>query len=548
MIFCHVSRNGRTNTLGTNTSNPSKKRAVANVKNLRRIFTVPENKQSTLSKIEATISANIQGFLKENIVASPMDIQKISEKFVGFKVPDEPTFVSDHADFLMNSVIPDSVHLSAPKYIGHMTSALPYFMMPLAKVLIALNQNVVKIETSKVFTPLERQTLAMLHHLVFDQSDAFYKKNMHEPEAALGLFCSGGTIANLTGLWLARDRLLGRDQENTVDKVGLPRSMQEHGYKDLAVIVSDKGHYSIAKSMHILGLGSQSVSSVPTDNEHHIDLSALEKRIQKLQADGVGIVACIGIAGTTESGACDNLVALADLCEKYPQNGESIHLHVDGAWGAPTLFSNKYKHKLTGIERARTVVMDAHKQLYAPMGAGVLLCREPKDVKAIQHSAQYIIRKGSHDLGKFSLEGSRPGMSMLLHSALHIMGKAGYEFLVDDGIARTASFARMINEHPAFELICKPELNIITYRYLPKHCRIDPLKDGDQQKINRLQISLQKKQRSMGRSFVSRTKFYVEKYQTELVVLRAVLANPLTKEKDLEEILKEQEEYGNDFL
>ncbi len=474
-----------------------------------------------------------------------MDINKISQVFEDFQIPEEPTFVSDHADFLMNYVIPNSVHLSAPKYIGHMTSALPYFMMPLAKVLIALNQNVVKIETSKVFTPLERQTIAMLHNLIYANSEAFYRNHTHEADGALGLFCSGGTVANLTGLWLARDRILGRKTKQTVDKVGLWRSMQAHGYSDLVVLVSDKGHYSIKKAMHVLGLGSESVSVVPTDKNHHIRLDILEDRIKELRKQNVGIMACIGIAGTTESGSCDDLLAMAELCEKYEQDGDPIHMHVDGAWGGPTIFSNKHKQKLAGIERARTVVIDAHKQLYTPMGAGILLCKDPKDVKAIQHSAQYIIRKGSHDLGKFSLEGSRPGMSMLLHSALNIMGKQGYEFLIDTGIERAQHFAQMIKEHKAFELITEPELNILTYRYVPKKLRGKTEQLDNQDSVNRLQVSLQKKQRSMGVSFVSRTKFYVDKYKQDLNVLRVVLANPLTTEKDLEEILDEQATYGD---
>jgi glutamate decarboxylase len=191
--------------------------------------------------------------------------------------------------------------------------------------------------------------------------------------------------------------------------------------------------------------------------------------------------------------------------------------------------------------------MDAHKQLYAPMGAGVVLCRDPRDVKAIQHSAQYIIRKGSHDLGKFSLEGSRPGMSLLLHSALHIMGKEGYEFLIDDGVAKAAKFAELIEAHPAFELIHQPELNIVTYRYMPKDLRKKELGKSDQERISLMQVRLQKKQRSEGKSFVSRTKFFVHRYGLQLNVLRTVLANPLTTEKDLVEILDEQSGYGDGF-
>jgi glutamate decarboxylase len=81
--------------------------------------------------------------------------------------------VSEHTQFLLDKVVAQSVHTASPSFIGHMTTALPYFMLPLSKIMIALNQNLVKTETSKVFTPLERQVLANFHRLVFEQDDAF---------------------------------------------------------------------------------------------------------------------------------------------------------------------------------------------------------------------------------------------------------------------------------------------------------------------------------------------------------------------------------------
>lgn len=116
--------------------------------------------------------------------------------------------MSDHTEHLLDTLVSHSVHTSAPSFIGHMTSALPYFLMPLSKIMIALNQNLVKIETSKAFTPLERQVLGMLHRLIYGQDDKFYRKWMHSAKHSLGAFCSGGTIANITALWVARNKAL----------------------------------------------------------------------------------------------------------------------------------------------------------------------------------------------------------------------------------------------------------------------------------------------------------------------------------------------------
>src|SRR5690606_20153030 len=130
----------------------------------------------------------------------------------------------------------------------------------------------------------------------------------------------------------------------------------------------------------------------------------------------------------------------------------------------PALMSDTHKHLLTGIARADSVAIDAHKQLYVPMGAGLLLLKDPSLARSIVHHAQYIIRRGSKDLGATTLEGSRPGMAMLVHSALRILGRRGFALLIDLGIARAAAFAKMIGEDPWFQLISEPETNILTYR------------------------------------------------------------------------------------
>src|SRR5690606_19939409 len=129
--------------------------------------------------------------------------------------------------------------------------------------------------------------------------------------------------------------------------------------------------------------------------------------------------------------------------------------------------SNTHKHLLKGIERADSVTIDAHKQLYVPMGAGMVLFKAPSTLSAIEHHAQYVIRKGSKDLGTTSLEGSRPGMAMLIQSVFYFKQKTAYEILIDQGIEKARAFAKMIRQHPNFELISEPELNILTYRYRP---------------------------------------------------------------------------------
>lgn len=184
------------------------KTAEASLEALHRIFTVPEAPHSTLGKIEQAISQNLNSFLQDHITSSDYSLTDIEKDFSNPHIPEQPAFVSDHTEFLLEKLVAQSVHTSSPRFIGHMTSALPYFLMPLSKIMIGLNQNTVKIETSKAFTPLERQVLGMLHNLIYQREEAFYQSWMHSAEHSLGAFCSGGTIANITALWVARNAAL----------------------------------------------------------------------------------------------------------------------------------------------------------------------------------------------------------------------------------------------------------------------------------------------------------------------------------------------------
>ena len=185
--------------------------ARANLENLYRIFTVPEAPDSTLGAIDQAIADDVTGFLQTHIVAIERNLEEIEANFSSSAIPEEPTYVSEYTEFVKENLVAQSVHTAAPGFVGHMTSALPYFMLPLARLMTALNQNLVKVETSKAFTPMERQVLAMLHHLVYRRDDDFYPPWIHNSQHALGAFCSGGTIANVTALWVARNRLFAPD-------------------------------------------------------------------------------------------------------------------------------------------------------------------------------------------------------------------------------------------------------------------------------------------------------------------------------------------------
>lgn len=521
----------------------SRELAQANLDNIYRIFTVPEAPDSTLGRIDQAISDDLTGFLQEHIVAVERDLDEIEGDFSKSRIPEDPTYVSDYTEFLKEKLVSQSVHTASPGFIGHMTSALPYFMLPLSRILTALNQNLVKVETSRAFTPMERQVLAMIHRLIYSGSDDFYSKWIQNSSYSLGAFCSGGTIANVTALWAARNRLCGPSGNfKGISREGLVKALQHLDCQGLAVLVSRRAHYSLGKAVDLLGIGRDNLIAVETDDNNRIDMKRLREHCSRLKNEGIRPLSLIGIAGTTETGNVDPLEALADLAAEL-----GCHFHVDAAWGGPTLFSDTYRSLLRGIERADSVTIDAHKQLYVPMGAGMVLFKDPATLSSIEHHAAYIIRRGSRDLGSRTLEGSRPGMAMLVHAGLSIIGRKGYELLIDQGIERARRFARRIDAHPDFELVSEPELNILTYRYIPasvqtilaqasteRAARINGL-------LDKVIETMQKRQREAGRTFVSRTTLAPGRYHgTTITVFRVVMANPLTTEEILAAVLDEQ--------
>ncbi|MDA0147443.1 pyridoxal-dependent aspartate 1-decarboxylase PanP [Vibrio sp. LaRot3] len=519
--------------------------ADVSFESLLRIFTVPEGPDSTLTQIEEKLSRNLNKFLREHIVAEEKPLREIEKDFSNAAIPEQPEFVSDHTQHLLDNLVSHSVHTSAPSFIGHMTSALPYFLMPLSKIMIALNQNLVKIETSKAFTPLERQVLGMLHRLIYAQQDGFYDKWMHSANHSLGAFCSGGTIANITALWVARNNALrARNGFKGVEKEGLFQAMKHYGYDGLAILVSERGHYSLKKAADVLGIGQQSLVAVKTNSDNRICPDDLLAQIQSLKAKNIKPFAVVGVAGTTETGTIDPLREIAKICQQ-----EECHFHVDAAWGGATLMSNNYRHLLDGIELADSVTIDAHKQLYIPMGAGMVLFKDPSAMKSIEHHAQYILRKGSKDLGSHTLEGSRSGMAMLVYAAMHIISRPGYELLIDQSIEKARYFAELIEQQADFELVSHPELCLLTYRYLPAHIKHAlEVANADQRAelnglLNEWTKFIQKRQRENGRSFVSRTRLTPAHWdRLHTIVFRVVLANPLTTCEILQNVLQEQRE------
>lgn len=518
----------------------SRPQLVADHDALERIFHRPEDEQSrhVLTKYMEQILFGLHDFLQKHVgITEEIPLKKLAEQFTSSKIARTPVKkLADVITEIIEEIAPQAVNVSSPYFIGHMTSAIPFFMVHLSTIVAALNQNPVKIETSKVVSVYERQVLAKIHRLIFDLDETFYNTHIQKPESTLGSFVEDGTLANLSALWVARNRA-GAERD------GLARAMYDRGLSRLTILVSELGHYSIRKAVGVLGLGYDAVVPIPVDSENRMDMKALERTLEEHHRDPeTSVMAVIGIAGTTETGAVDPLPTIARLCRQY-----GVHFHVDAAWGGAVLLSDRYRCLLEGIESADSVTVDGHKQFYLPMSNGMVYFRDPQAMDAVAYNATYINRPGSVDLGIRSLVGSRAATCLVLGSALDIMGAGGYALLIDHGIEIAHAFAEEITSRPMFELITAPELNILTYRLVPDNLRgskdstVTEDKDDRLRLLNRINIDVQRMQREAGKSFVSRTTLR-RSGRPDVVVLRVVLMNQRTTREILSAILDEQED------
>ncbi len=534
------------------------KELVANWDALLRTFVRPENvtAQKTLLKYMEQILFGLQDFLQKHVgVTEEISLKELADHFTDTTISELPEQkLTDVISDVIQNIAPHAVNVASPYFVGHMTSAVPFFMIHLETIVAALNQNVVKLETSKVASVIERQVLAKVHRMIFRMTEGFYQQHVQSTRTTLGAFTEGGTTANLTALWVARNAALGpRQGFEGIEAEGLAAAYRAYDIDRCVIMVSRRQHYSIRKAGGILGIGNHNIITVDVDAGHRIDLGCLERKIQDIQREKrTRILAIVGVAGATETGTVDPLRRLGTICAE-----NNIHFHVDAAWGGPTLMSEKYRHLLDGIEMADSVTIDGHKQFYMPMGCGMVCFKDSEKMDVVAYHANYVNRRGSVDLGIKSLAGSRSAKSLILHSALKIMGAKGYSLLIEHGIELARDFAREIETRRDFDVVTPPELNIMTYRICPPPFK-KALTEGDyeqKRRINRLlneiNIAVQRTQREAGNSFVSRTVLDMRNMPQyggscqpgdEMVVLRVVLMNPITSMEILKDILDEQEE------
>jgi L-2,4-diaminobutyrate decarboxylase len=272
------------------------------------------------------------------------------------------------------------------------------------------------------------------------------------PDGAGGVLTHGGSLATLTVLLAAR-------------AAASPDAWTDGVDGSLAVLAPPSAHYSVKRSVAMLGLGERAVVELEVDEYERIVPDALADALERCHSAGRRPMALVAAACATSTGLHDDLVAVGDFCRAH-----GIWFHVDAAHGAPALLSPDHRHLLSGIEAADSVIWDAHKMMRTSALAAAVLLREGRRLEAaFRQKAAYLIYEGSDEAGPSLLERqmecTKAPLGMRIFMNLAFRGEEGIGRYVAEQYDKAARFWELITARAGFECLSRPESNILCFRY-----------------------------------------------------------------------------------
>ncbi len=362
-----------------------------------------------------------------NPVLSYIHPDKEYEFWKNYQLKDANIFFSD--------IIDRNIHVHHKHYIGHQVSAPAPFAALAGLVADLLNDGMGIYEMGAAATAIER--------VVIEE----YTKAIGFDNQASGVLTSGGTLANLTALLAARAHF----------------SLRFPDEKPF-IIVSDQAHYCIERAAITMGMQASQVIKIGTDQSFKIDISLLQSQVDSVLKRGDHIMAIIACACSTSTGSYDELEAIAAICQR-----NEIWMHVDGAHGGGVIFSHKYKHLCNGLNKADSIVIDAHKMMLTPALATAVVFKRPEDsYRSLETEASYLFERKEaewYNLTKRTYETTKYMMSIKIFLLMRLYGNELFSSFITRQYDLAREFAQLIEKHKSFELGHNPMSNIVCFRY-----------------------------------------------------------------------------------
>jgi glutamate/tyrosine decarboxylase-like PLP-dependent enzyme len=285
---------------------------------------------------------------------------------------------------------------------------------------------------------------------------------MGMPQQTSGLLTSGGTMANLIGLAVARNTRAGFAIRSQGLQGERPR---------LLVYCSTETHSWAQKAMEFLGLGSESLRRIPVNDQYQIQTEVLDAEIRADMARGLRPIAVLANCGTVNTGAIDDLSSVADVCRRH-----QVWFHVDGAFGALLRLSPKYTYLTKGLERADSLAFDLHKWMYLPFEIGCILVRDPQaHAEAFATRASYLesadrgITAGGFIFADRGIELTRSFKALKLWMSLKTHGVAAYADAIEKNVEQARHLENLVRASTEMELVAPRASNIVCFRYAPRN-------------------------------------------------------------------------------
>jgi aromatic-L-amino-acid decarboxylase len=287
------------------------------------------------------------------------------------------------------------------------------------------------------------------------------------PSGASGLLVSGGTMANTLGLAVAR-HAAGVAAGWDLREDGLQGDVSGEPRPRLVFYGSTETHNWARKATELLGLGNRSFRRVPVDAEYRIDVGALTRLVREDRAAGMRPFCVIGTAGTVNTGATDDLAALADFCE-----AERLWFHVDGAFGALAYLAEELRPMLRGLERADSIGFDLHKWGSMPFECACVLVRDAAMHRAaFASTVSYLaptargVAAGGLPFTERGLELTRNFKALKVWMSLHANGADHHARIIAQNVRQAQTLAARVREHPSLELLAPAPLNVVCFRFV----------------------------------------------------------------------------------
>ncbi|HKK75532.1 MAG TPA: aminotransferase class I/II-fold pyridoxal phosphate-dependent enzyme [Saprospiraceae bacterium] len=401
---------------------------------------------------------------------------------------------------LFEKIIKDSIHIHHPNYMGHQVNPPAPITALAAMTIDLLNNGMGVYEMGLAGVPMERIIIREV------------ARKMGFAQAADGIITSGGTLANLTALLAARAHQANQEV------------WTEGTHQQYAIMVSEQAHYSVDRAIRIMGWGAAGIIKIPTNGQFQMRTELLETHLAKAKEQNVEVLAVVGAACSTATGAYDDLDAIAEFCTRH-----NLWFHVDGAHGAAVVYSQRHRHLVQGIERADSVCMDFHKMLMTPALATALVFKDgTNNFRTFAQEALYLFEDEDeldwYNLAKRSFECTKTMMVVKIYSLLHSYGEALFEEYVTKVIDNTQLLYELLLVDGDFEIAMPPQTNIICFRWAPPGL--------SEAEIDALTPRIREAMTQEGTFYIVRTRLRGKHF------LRSTLTNPFTERKHLEGMLE----------